>query len=236
MLQVARFLIKGLANLQKGKKLPESISYLELLTKDQPPIVVNNLEVLACPHNLLQILVHHSCQKVQAAGQKIMKGMGEGLSQKEIWDTYAGLALMDAAIAHAHVIVYQSFLDNVQKVAIPEVKAVLTKLLLLYGIDKINERPAKFFETQTLTPEAISIVYQKRESLFSELRPEALTLVEAFDYDDNVLMSAIGSSDGKPYENLLGWAKKFNTLNRKEERDQVVAAIKVAKQEMRAAL
>jgi hypothetical protein len=49
-------------------------------------------------------------------------------------------------------------------------------------------------------------------------------------------MSAIGSSDGKPYENLIEWAKKFNTLNRKEERDQVVAAIKAAKQEMRAAL
>lgn len=42
-------------------------------------------------------------------------------------------------------------------------------------------------------------------------------------------MSAIGSSDGKPYENLIDWAKRYNSLNRKEERDQVIAAIKKAK-------
>lgn len=91
----------------------------------------------------------------------------------------------------------------------------MRKLLILYGLEKIVERSAKFFETQTLTPESLKLVYQQRETLLTELRPEALTLVEAFDYDDNILMSAIGSSDGKPYENLIEWAKKFNTLNRK---------------------
>jgi hypothetical protein len=32
-----------------------------------------------------------------------------------------------------------------------------------------------------------------------ELRPESLSLVEAFGYDDNILLSAIGAKDGKPY-------------------------------------
>jgi hypothetical protein len=33
----------------------------------------------------------------------------------------------------------------------------------------------------------------------NEIRPEALTLVEAFEYDDNTLSSAIGTADGKAY-------------------------------------
>jgi hypothetical protein len=49
-------------------------------------------------------------------------------------------------------------------------------------------------------------------------------------------MSAIGSSDGKAYDNLIDWAKRFNTINRKEERDQVIAAIKEAKLKIRPAL
>lgn len=65
------------------------------------------------------------------------------------------------------------------------------------------------------------------------MRPDALTLMEAFDYDDNILMSAIGTSDGKAYENLIGWAKKYNPLNCKAERDEIISAIKQAKTQMR---
>jgi len=139
------------------------------------------------------------------------------------------LILVDAAIAHSYLTVYTYFLQYWSTITVPAVKSVMKKVLILYGIEKIVERSAKFFETQTLTPEALKLVYQQRENLFAELRPEALTLVEAFDYDDNILMSAIGTSDGKPYENLIDWAKRYNTLNRNEERSQVISAIKQAK-------
>ena len=33
-----------------------------------------------------------------------------------------------------------------------------------------------------------------REQLLTEIRPDALTLVEAFEYSDNTLMSAIGKA------------------------------------------
>ena len=40
-----------------------------------------------------------------------------------------------------------------------------------------------------------------------------MNLVEAFGYDDNTIHSAIGTSDGKPYEKLLDWAKNKNVVN-----------------------
>jgi hypothetical protein len=69
--------------------------------------------------------------------------------------------------------------------------------------------------------------------LLEELRPEALSLVESFGYDDSSLMSAIGASNGRPYENLMEWADKYNTLNRKEERDQVIETIKKTKAQLK---
>jgi len=63
-----------------------------------------------------------------------------------------------------------------------------------------------------------------------------LNLVEAFGISDNVLMSAIGSSDGKPYENLIDWAKNYNTLNRPEKRAEIIETIKKAKAEIKAML
>ena len=52
-----------------------------------------------------------------------------------------------------------------------------------------------------------------REVLLEEIRPDALTLVEAFEYSDNTLMSAIGRSDGRPYEHLMEWFRKSNDVN-----------------------
>jgi hypothetical protein len=76
MLQVARFLIKSLANLQKGKKLPESIKYLEHLKKGTTTATITDIKSLQCPYTIQKILVLHSCGKTQAAGQKIAQGLG----------------------------------------------------------------------------------------------------------------------------------------------------------------
>ena len=179
------------------------------------------------------MLILHSCGKIKALSEKFTELLGQKLTAKEIEDHYAGMLMSDAAISHMHVVIYTYFLKAVESAADPKIKAVLTKLLMLYGVEKIIDRSAKFFETSTVAPEAFSLSYSKRESLLEALRPESLCLMEAFGYDDNSLMSAIGDSKGKPYETLLDWAKRYNTLNRKEERDQIVGAIKQAKSELR---
>jgi len=67
-------------------------------------------------------------------GLKILQGIKEGLSEKQVWDTYAGLALVDAGIAHSIVTINSFFVKESQSVKCPKLKAVLTKLCLLYGL------------------------------------------------------------------------------------------------------
>lgn len=57
---------------------------------------------------------------------------------KEAWDQYAGLELVEAGIAHTYLWIYQNFYEKIYlKTKNEKVRAVLVKLLLLYGLEKI---------------------------------------------------------------------------------------------------
>lgn len=55
-----------------------------------------------------------------------------------------------------------------------------------------------------------------KEELLNYLDTHALVLAEGIQVHDDVLMSALGHSNGKPYENLYSWAMKYGSLNQME--------------------
>ena len=93
---------------------------------------------------------------------------------------------------------------------------MLFKLLVLYGIEKIIAQSNSFYETGVITSKTYNQLHIARERLLKEIRPEALALVEAFGYDDNTLHTAIGCSDGKPYQRILDWAQNKNVVNQEK--------------------
>ena len=138
MLQVARFLLKSLTALLKGKNIEESVSYLKLLTEGNLSVEIRDPNQLNCPFLIRKILSMQACAKVKEMGEKIQKGVSQKLSQKEVWDHYAGIVLVDAAISHSYLIMYNFFLEAAMKVQDESTKAMLINLLTLYGLEKIN--------------------------------------------------------------------------------------------------
>lgn len=61
----------------------------------------------------------------------------------------------------------------------------------------------------------VQILQNKLMSLLADIRPNAVTLVDAFDYPDSVLQSCIGRYDGQVYQALYDYAKE-SPLNEKE--------------------
>jgi hypothetical protein len=51
------------------------------------------------------------------------------------------------------------------------VRAILVKLLLLYGVEKIVERSASFYESGVITSTTLKSIQNFREKLLAELRP-----------------------------------------------------------------
>ena len=58
-----------------------------------------------------------------------------------------------------------------------------------------------------MTSEQMDIVARNSLSLLATLRQNAVALVDAFDFTDHSLGSALGCFDGNVYENLYRWAK-----------------------------
>jgi len=67
-------------------------------------------------------------------------------------------------------------------------------------------------------PNEMRLVKAAVPQLLNELRPDAVTLVDAFDIPDRVLCSTIGSYDGNVYERLFEAAKK-SPLNQRDPFD-----------------
>lgn len=66
-----------------------------------------------------------------------------------------------------------------------------------------------------MTQVQLDMVTERMLGLLGEIRPNAVALVDAFDYSDHMLGSVLGRYDGNVYENLYKWAKE-SPLNQTE--------------------
>ena len=125
---------------------------------------------------------------------------------------------------------YQNFYEQIYTSTKNEKnRAVLFKLLLLYGVEKIILKSSLIFESGVITSSTLKQCQLVKEKLLAELRPEALSLVDSFAFEDNTLHSAIGCENGKAYERLLDWAKNHNRVNKPEVMKEIVEEWKTAK-------
>ena len=71
-----------------------------------------------------------------------------------------------------------------------------------------------------MTESQITQVNERIKELLTAIRPDAVALVDAFDFQDVTLGSVLGRYDGNVYENLFEWAKK-SPLNKTEVKKKV---------------
>ena len=64
-----------------------------------------------------------------------------------------------------------------------------------------------FLKDGYFNPGQISILNMKVLTLLEDIRPNAVALVDAFDYPDQLLQSCLGRYDGQVYEALYNYAK-----------------------------
>ena len=58
-----------------------------------------------------------------------------------------------------------------------------------------------------MTGAQVAMINEAMLGLMSQIRKNAVALVDAFDFDDHQLGSVLGRYDGNVYENLVDWAK-----------------------------
>lgn len=65
-----------------------------------------------------------------------------------------------------------------------------------------------FIQAGLLKGSQVLQISARIKELLSQLRPNAVALVDSFDFNDKSLNSVLGRYDGNVYENLFEWARK----------------------------
>ncbi|CAG8820387.1 14759_t:CDS:1, partial [Racocetra persica] len=103
----------------------------------------------------------------------------------------------------------------------PAIYPILRALIDLYFINIVLNQSGDFLIDGYYTPHHISLLKQGQKKLLNIIRPEAIGLVDAWEFSDNHLNSALGREDGNVYKALYEWVK-MEPMNILERQGKIV--------------
>ncbi|KAM3914897.1 peroxisomal acyl-coenzyme A oxidase 2-like [Leptodactylus fuscus] len=212
-LQVARFLIKCFAGAQLGRPLPTSTAYLS--SQGAGTCQARTPADFLTPEIYMKAYEDRAYRLIALSAHKIQNLVRSGMEQYLAWNS-TSVELVKASIAHSHfftVKIFTSILNSVSDQ--PDIKAVLKQLCDLYALHGIFTSAGDFLQHGYLSGKQVDMATTAYLGLLAELRKDAVPLVDAFDFADEELLSALGSYDGNVYHNLLEWVQK-DPDNKKE--------------------
>ncbi|KAL1316042.1 peroxisomal acyl-coenzyme A oxidase 1 [Arachis duranensis] len=209
LLQVARHLMKTVSQLDSGNKPTGTTAYLGQVEKLlQYRSDVQRAEDWLEPNVLLKAFEARAAWLSVACAQNLSK-----FTNPE--DGFQALSadLAEAAVAHCQLIVVSKFLEKLQQ-DIPGkgVKQQLQVLCGVYALFLLHMHLGEFLSAGCITPKQGSLANEQLRSLYSQVRPNAIALVDAFNYTDHYLGSVLGRYDGNVYPKLYeeAWKDPLN--------------------------
>uniref|UniRef100_A0A2C9WLI3 Acyl-coenzyme A oxidase n=1 Tax=Manihot esculenta TaxID=3983 RepID=A0A2C9WLI3_MANES len=207
--QVARFLMKTVSQLGSGKKPVGTTAYMaraeDLL---QCHCIVQRAEDWSKPSVILEAFEARAFRMCVARAQSLSKfpNPEEGFAE-------LSADLAEAAIAHCQLIVVSKFIEKLeQDIPGKGVKQQLEILCNIYALNLLHKHLGDFLSTGCITPKQASLANDHLRSLYSQVRPNAIALVDAFNYTDHYLGSVLGRYDGNVYQKLYeaAWKDPLN--------------------------
>ncbi|KAK8951545.1 Peroxisomal acyl-coenzyme A oxidase 1 [Platanthera zijinensis] len=205
LLQVARFLMKIVSQLGSGRKPPGTASYIanaEYLL--QCKCNVQKAEDWLNPSVILEAFEARAVRLAANCAQNISRANtpDEGFSEMSA-------DLVEAAVAHCELIIVSKFIDKVQcDIEGHGVKEQLQVLSNVYSLYLLHKHLGDFLSTNCITPKQGALANELLRALYAQIRPNAVALVDAFNYSDHFLGSTLGRYDGNVYPNLYEGAWK----------------------------
>ncbi|CAH1776142.1 unnamed protein product [Owenia fusiformis] len=201
MLQCARFLMKMAEAAVKGQPLAPTLSYLANTSSRTSLTPQFNLDSLVAAYQ------HRAARLIKAAASRFQGLMAKGMAREDAWNA-SSVDLVRASDAHCHQFVISTFVSVVNEKQNKDLQKVLKDLCQLYALYGISKNSGDFLEDGYMTGEQIRMVEDGVLVLLAVIRPNAVTLVDAFDFNDRILDSVLGRYDGQVYDNLLKFAQE----------------------------
>ncbi|XP_041789768.1 peroxisomal acyl-coenzyme A oxidase 1 isoform X1 [Chelmon rostratus] len=210
MLQTARYLVKSYRQAKAGQQLSGTVSYLNEAehrrVQPQPvaarPTVVNINDLAS----LVEVYKLRAAILVELAAKSIQQELQRRMSQEDAWNNSA-IDLVRASDAHCHYVVVKLFTDKLGEISDTAIHSVMSTLALLYALYGITKNTGDFLQAGLLSGPQVLQISTRIKELLSQLRPNAVALVDSFDLHDKKLNSVLGRYDGNVYEHMFEWAR-----------------------------
>jgi hypothetical protein len=192
----------------QGKPVTGIYSYL---SESEGPIALTT-DSLNTHTGVLQVLKQWN---IKATQRIVTRGMN--LTQNDVQvDSY------EATLAHFLYRYTLFFVDRA--VQFPALAITLNQIVTIFATSHMLPYIGSILSLGVVSsPDAVFTVKQALFSSLKEIRKIAVPLVDAFDYNDDELLSAIGSYDGDSYNRLFN---AFKNARYNREKDAVYGHLK----------
>ncbi|KAK6618015.1 hypothetical protein RUM44_002457 [Polyplax serrata] len=202
LLQTARYLVKQYQAARSGGKLTPTGDYIREVLNSPSRRWTNSMD------SHLLAFKEVFVGKLKLAVENLERRIRGGQSYEHAWNM-THIELTDCAEAHCRAFLVTRFHEAIENMnPSPEVKRVLRQLVELYTLFWLMQKLGDFLRFSALEASQVEEIQLRMETLLSDLRPNAVGLVDGFDFCDEVLNSALGAYDGRVYERLFEEAKK----------------------------
>ncbi|ELU01431.1 hypothetical protein CAPTEDRAFT_178214 [Capitella teleta] len=205
-LQTARFLMKNYAAAMQGGRTARSLAFL---TANHPTCEL--LDVFNLPQ-LQAVFDVRAKFMLECGAVRMSESLKNGRQQYEAWNENS-VELVRASKAYLDSFTAVNFMKRVSTLDIkPELKDVLMKLCRLHALHRIVSSAEEFLQSMAINTKQLEDIRSAEIKLLASLRPDAVALVDSFDYHDQTLNSALGRYDGNVYEKMYDLTKR-NPMN-----------------------
>uniref|UniRef100_A0A0K0FN52 Acyl-coenzyme A oxidase n=1 Tax=Strongyloides venezuelensis TaxID=75913 RepID=A0A0K0FN52_STRVS len=152
---------------------------------------------------IFETISHYKTMEVYSRLNKLKES---GMSHETAWNNCA-VDLCQAAKGHIRVFLSLVYTESVNKIDDKNLKDVLGLLKELwekYELIKISSSVLKY---NLMTSNELDKIKIEIYEILKKIRPQAVSIVDSFDFTDRDLVSVLGRRDGNVYENLLKWAQ-----------------------------
>lgn len=205
LLQTSRYLMKAWKSVLEGKALRGTVAYLSKVSSSaESPLFQSTVQGIAEAFQL------STGRLIQQAYASIEARMRTGSSHEEATNG-ASIELVKVAEMHCRSFLIVSGCLNAEKskrTMSPALGNVLQDLLELYAVDSALTHLDVLMPFVRISNDDVAALQSRLEAVLNRIRPNAVGIVDSFDFHDVVLNSTLGAYDGNVYERLFEDAMK----------------------------
>jgi len=157
----------------------------------------------------LQAIEYVAAIQLHQLSQKFHKAGGDGNFDKAFQSVL--IEAYSTSNAHCRQLLARNFITSVQTAQTkqPAIYAVLKRLSDLFVLHSLEQSLASLLEVGFVNSSQASLLRDGIRVLLDQIRPDAVTLVDAWMFPDRQLQSALArTNEGNIYQHLYDWAQQ----------------------------